>query len=139
MPMEYDRYPKDWKTIALKIKKDADWICEHCEKPCRKVGESVGEFEKRLGDIWRPLLTEKLKDYKETGILQYKPKRFLLTVAHLDQNPSNIDADNLRALCAPCHLRYDVKYRSFNRMRKFERQGQLNLFAKPDGGEQAEC
>jgi len=33
--------------------------------------------------------------------------RIVLTVAHLDQNPSNNAALNLRALCQRCHLAHD--------------------------------
>lgn len=33
--------------------------------------------------------------------------RVVLTVAHLDHNPENCAAENLRALCQRCHLRYD--------------------------------
>jgi hypothetical protein len=68
MPMEYDRYPKDWRAIAVQIKKDAGWICQHCGKPCRKVGEAFEAFEKRLAPVWRPLLSEKLADYKKTEV-----------------------------------------------------------------------
>jgi 5-methylcytosine-specific restriction endonuclease McrA len=133
MPMEYDRYPSDWKAIALQVKQDAGWICQHCSKPCRKPKELVADFEKRLGADWQPQLTEKLADYENTGVLKYKPKRFLLTVAHLDQEPSNIAPENLKALCAPCHLRFDVKYRGYNRRRLRERRGQLRLFAEHSG------
>lgn len=140
MPMDYSRYPKDWRTFALQVKKDAGWVCQQCGKPCRIVGESVSEFEQRLDEIekeldkkWKSLLSEKLADFEQTGVLQYKPKRFLLTVAHLDQNPSNIEADNLKAQCAPCHLRFDLKFRSYNRRRKRERAGQLRLFDEQDG------
>jgi 5-methylcytosine-specific restriction endonuclease McrA len=133
VPMEYDRYPKDWKAIALQVKTDADWTCQHCGKPCRQPGESVTDFEKRLAPEWRPQLTERLTDYERTGVLQYKPKRFLLTVAHLDQEPSNIAPENLKALCAPCHLRFDVKFRGYNRRRLRERRGQLNLFSDGAG------
>ncbi|NJM78270.1 MAG: HNH endonuclease [Acaryochloridaceae cyanobacterium RU_4_10] len=102
-----------------------------------KTRRAIADFEQRLGPKWRPQLAEKLADYERTGILQFKPKRFLLTVAHLDQDPSNNSPDNLKALCAPCHLRFDARFRGSNRMRKLERKGQLNLFATYPGGEQA--
>lgn len=134
MPMDFSRYPKDWKAIAFQLKEDAEWKCQQCGKPCRKRGESVADFEKRLGADWRSLLSEKLEDHERTGVVQYKPKRFLLTVAHLDQNPSNIEPENLRVLCAPCHLRFDVKFRGYNRRRLLERRGQLRLFAESQDG-----
>ena len=137
MPMEYDRYPRDWKAIALQVKKDAAWFCQHCGKPCREPGESVTDFEKRLDQKWQPQLSERLADYERTGVLQYKPKRFLLTLAHLDQEPSNIAHENLKALCAPCHLRFDVKFRGFNGRRLRERRGQLRLFTEHSGDSQS--
>jgi hypothetical protein len=131
MPMDLSRYPQDWKAIAFQLKEDAEWKCRQCGKPCRKRGESVTDFEKRLSSKWKPLLSEKLEDHERTGVVQYKPKRFLLTVAHLDQDPSNISSSNLKVLCAPCHLRFDVKFRDYNRRRLLERQGQLSLFPEP--------
>jgi hypothetical protein len=52
-----------------------------------------------------------------------------LTVAHLDHNPANCDRANLRALCAPCHCRYDLQPSSMavKKRLKAERQGQLTL------------
>ena len=40
--------------------------------------------------------------------------KVVLTVAHLDHNPSNCDRANLRALCQKCHNRYDAKNRIEN-------------------------
>lgn len=60
----------------------------------------------------------------------------ILTVAHLDHNPSNCAPDNLRALCQRCHLRYDARHHARNaaktRRLKAARAGQLemNLYRK---------
>jgi 5-methylcytosine-specific restriction endonuclease McrA len=40
--------------------------------------------------------------------------RVVLTIAHLDHNPTNNDYNNLRALCQRCHNRYDNKHRRKN-------------------------
>lgn len=85
MPMEKHRYPKNWKEIALKIKEDAKWKCENCGKQCR-----------------RP--EEKFDTHKNT-----------LTVAHLNHIPEDCSRVNLKALCAPCHLRYDAKIHAEHR------------------------
>jgi len=139
MPMERERYPEDWILTALAIKDASHWQCQQCGRPCRKPGETIAEFEKRLGKKWKPQLAEKLADYELTGVLKYRPQRFLLTVAHLDQDPSNGNPENLKALCAPCHLRYDRRFQEFNRMQKLERQGQMNLFETGQGGDPAQC
>lgn len=85
MPMEKRRYPKNWDEIALKIKEDAGWKCENCGKQCRRPGE-------------------KFDTHKNT-----------LTVAHLNHTPEDCSRTNLRALCAPCHLRYDAKIHAEHR------------------------
>ena len=38
----------------------------------------------------------------------------VLTVAHLDHQPENVDPDNLRALCQRCHLAYDADHHRIN-------------------------
>jgi hypothetical protein len=137
--MERDRYPKNWDLIALGVKEESLWCCQHCGKPCRKPGEAVAAFEKRLDACWLSELVTTSVPLGQLGIFtsglgqpkvaKYRPKRFLLTVAHLDQNPGNIESGNLQALCAPCHLRYDLWFRGFNRRRKKERGGQMNLLS----------
>jgi hypothetical protein len=57
-----------------------------------------------------------------------KGGRFVLTVAHLNHIPSDCRPENLRALCAPCHCRYDLSQMALKQQLKLERQGQLNLF-----------
>lgn len=78
MPMEMNRYPLDWPRIAHAVKEAAGWACQRCGKICRKPGEP------------------------------FDTHRRTLTVAHLDHHPENCSADNLCAMCAPCHLRYDA-------------------------------
>jgi hypothetical protein len=48
-------------------------------------------------------------------------------VAHLDHSPKNCDRSNLRALCAPCHCRYDLSQMARKKRLKAERLGQLTL------------
>jgi hypothetical protein len=133
MPMEWERYATDWKLIAKQIKEDSDWQCHTCGKPCRKPKEKIKDFEARIGSAWTKALVEIVCDDALGVVVRYKPQRFLLTVAHLDQNPDNNDPKNLKALCAPCHLRYDTPFRGYNSRRKKERKGQLSLFG--DGPE----
>lgn len=40
--------------------------------------------------------------------------------AHLDHNPQNCNKDNLKAYCAPCHLRYDAQHHAETRKKKKE-------------------
>lgn len=92
MPMDKPRYPPDWTSIATAIKDAAGWTCQQCGKQCRIPGE--------------PLDTH----------------RNTLTVAHLDHTPENCAPENLRALCAPCHLRYDATHHADTRKATMARQ-----------------
>lgn len=114
MPMDRSRYPADWESIAQAIKTQAGWRCQHCGRPCRKPGEKWFEFAAAMMGAY------------PSDDLDH-PQRFTLTVAHLDQNPSNNDPSNLSALCSGCHLRYDAPHRRANRQAKLERRGQLPL------------
>lgn len=57
-----------------------------------------------------------------------------LTVAHLDHNPPNCARENLRALCAPCHLRYDARMHAdrakLRRLRELVERGCFILTGK---------
>ena len=88
MPMDRARYPANWNKIAEEKKKAVGWKCEVCGKQCRKPGE---EFD----------------THKRT-----------LTVAHLNHTPEDVRPENLKAMCAPCHLRYDAKHHAETRRRK---------------------
>lgn len=80
MPMERERYPDDWEQIAHMIKQNAEWKCEVCGKQCRLPGEPFDTHKRTL------------------------------TVAHLNHMPEDVRPENLKAMCAPCHLRYDAKH-----------------------------
>jgi len=64
------------------------------------------------------------------------PIEVIITIAHLDQDPANMDYANLMAACQQCHNRIDAPYRHHHawrtkRRRKREAQtaaGQLDLF-----------
>lgn len=88
MPMDKKRYPSDWKEIALSIKEAAGWKCQKCGKQCRRPGEP------------------------------FDTHRNTLTVAHLNHTPEDVRPENLMAMCAPCHLRYDAKHHAETRRSK---------------------
>lgn len=88
MPMEREKYPRDWEKIAAEKKESTGWKCEKCGKQCRRPGEA------------------------------FDTHRNTLTVAHLNHNPADIRPENLCAMCAPCHLRYDAKHHAETRRRK---------------------
>jgi hypothetical protein len=114
-------YPDNWEAIALSVKTAANWTCENCGRPCRRPGESVGALIERVEQDhshWAPELWVSMELRKLT--------RFTLTTAHPNHDPENPNAE-LRAWCAPCHCRYDLRAMPTKRRLKRERLGQLNL------------
>jgi len=112
MPIERDRYIPNYKDLHFQKKEAANWTCEFCDRICRKTGEGWSEFFDRVG--WQQPLEEKWG-------------RYILTVAHLNQKPEDNSVENLKALCAPCHLRHDRAFKVQNTYAKRERRGQLSL------------
>ncbi|MEM9219544.1 MAG: HNH endonuclease, partial [Cyanobacteria bacterium P01_F01_bin.150] len=99
----------------------ANWTCEECGKPCRRTGEDLLSFIVRVRG-------PRISECRLAAEIMEAPGRFVLTVAHLDHDPENPNA-RLKALCAPCHCRYDISPQQMARKRfaKRERLGQLNL------------
>lgn len=136
MPMIRSLYPKNWNAIARAVKEESDWCCEECSKPCRRPGVVWMDFVLELlnsggCDGWYFQTFDEVYDDEtgEWGAVE-RPQRFTLTVAHLDHIPSNCDRANLKALCAPCHCRYDLKAMPQKKRLKAERQGQMTIFAE---------
>lgn len=130
MPMNRALYPKNWEAIALAIKTEVNWTCENCGRPCRRPNETNSQLRDRLEEehpwwAWDIYDVEEDPNLGPIGVEKFK--RFCLTVAHLDHVPQNCDRTNLRALCAPCHCRYDLRAMATKRRLKQEREGQLNL------------
>ena len=133
MPWTRNLYPKNWESIANSIKDSVDWNCEECGKPCRQPQESQQDFEDRIRDTpWEDDYWEEYHDDEtgEWGFIPH-PQRFTLTVAHLNHEPQDCRTENLRALCAPCHCRYDQRpeSRAIKERLRLERNGQLSLFS----------
>ena len=95
---EVARYPKDWKTISAAIKARSGGRCE-CEGECglHRTHPGPRRCTERHGT---PATWAK-------GLV-------VLTVAHLDHQPEHCQAENLRAMCQRCHLRYDAVHHQRN-------------------------
>lgn len=132
MPMNRKLYPENWDAIAREVKDRADWKCQECDRPCRRPGENWESFASELSSPWYEDGYEYFYDEEMGEAYIEKPGRFVLTVAHLDQNPGNNAPENLKALCSVCHLRYDSKAhiisRKRNRRLRQENAGQLRLW-----------
>ena len=85
-PENAARYPKDWPVISRDVRDAAGWRCEGSPAypDCRAAN---GEPHPVTGSV------------------------VVLTVAHLDHTPENIDRANLKAWCQRCHNTYDMPMR----------------------------
>lgn len=111
MPVDWSRYPADWKDISLRVRKEAGWRCEWC-------GAQNGAPHPVTGS--RVVLTVAH-----------------LGAPHADGRPgdkrekTDVRRENLAALCQRCHLNYDRDEHAAGaagtRRRKRERAGQLPL------------
>ncbi len=89
------KYPRNWRAISDGIRFDrAGGRCE-CEGECGLHHTTPGPRRcvERHGEP-----------------AQWAKGTVVLTVAHLDHEPSHCSDDNLRAMCQRCHLRYDTKH-----------------------------
>ena len=121
MPMQRSLYPADWDAIAHMVKVEADWKCEQCGKECKQPHEDLIDFIIRTSG----------RTYNKAAYARLKhPKKWELGAAHLDHIPTNCHRSNLKALCAPCHCRLDLRAMGRKKMLKRERAGQLTLSLK---------
>lgn len=128
--MGWDRklYPDNWEQLALDIKTAANWCCVECGRPCRRPDEGWGDLVDRVRDSpWEPDLYDEYFDDELGRCLRAKFDRFTMTVAHLNHDPTDCRAENLRALCTVCHCRYDLAQMGLKKRLKKERLGQLSL------------
>ena len=89
-PENRARYPANWREISAGVRAEAGNRCEGSPAypDCR---------------------AENGEPHPVTG------SKVVLTVAHLDHQPENIERANLRAWCQRCHNTYDAPYRQRNR------------------------
>lgn len=113
MPIKRELYPVDWEAISRRVRAEANQICEWCGKPNGKIVTVIplmpGTWWDAQLDMWRDSCGAPAA-VVEGSLLPTKQIRIILTVAHLDQNPSNNDRFNLAALCQRCHLVHDNPY-----------------------------
>lgn len=103
MPVDYSRYPENWKEISLRIRERSGGQCE-CNGECGLHRTNPGP--------------RRCTERNGTPALWAKG-RIVLTVAHMgsqrdDGSPGDphdkmdVRDCNLKALCQRCHLRYDI-------------------------------
>lgn len=114
-PENRDKYPDDWADISLRIRNErANGRCE-CEGECGidHKAEIISLGYDHVTDDPGRCHAENHESHRVTGSI------VVLTVAHLDHEPSHCDDDNLKAFCQRCHLTYDAPMK---RQRRLERE-----------------
>ena len=142
MPMDRSRYPDDWEELSLKVRHEAGQTCEVTRADGTRCDAANGSWVTRLKDdleVWIAADSGQLAPLVEglAGVAGWRrPIKVVLTVAHLDQDPSNSARENLEAMCQLHHLRHDARQhaesaaltRARKRREREEAQGQGGLF-----------
>jgi hypothetical protein len=122
---ERARYPKDWKSISLRIRERDGQRCA-CDGRC---GSTHWTEDGKAGLCSAPngkLIIRQRHEPEEYEVHDpcggcaggdpdcARAVRIVLTVAHLDHVPENCADDNLLSMCQRCHLKYDSYQHSRN-------------------------
>ncbi len=113
MPVDWSKYPPDWKAISLRIRARSEGRCEcsgECGLHCTTGGPR--RCEERNG-----------------APAKWANGKVVLTVAHLNHDTADNRDDNLKAMCQRCHLRYDTAFHTANRA---ENRRQKRLAIQPE-------
>ena len=90
MPVDWSKYPANWRDIRGAILGRAGDCCEGSPRypDCR--------VKNRM-------------PHPVTG------SKVVLTIGHVDHDTTHNDHDNLKAWCQRCHLTHDAKFHAMNR------------------------
>lgn len=124
-PEMKSKYPprKEWLAIRQRILARSGNMCEFCGVRNRTLGyrNAKGEFisQERGRRALRDAGTTKFPVVigchpTPDGLTKIKLFEIVLTIAHLDHDPTNNADSNLKALCQRCHLRYDKEHHAMN-------------------------
>lgn len=121
MPIDYKKYPPNWKTeIRPRILKRANNCCEFCGLPNHSTVYSIKIWVRDVTRYkQRSIWFRNEQDAKREGD-HYFPVKVVLTIAHLDHDElnHNVTDERLAALCQACHCRYDAKEKYQRQFRK---------------------
>lgn len=130
-------YPPDWPEISRRIRAErAGNKCEQCKAPngeyiARGVGPHVGTYMLVGGETFDAGTGEYLglgkgSEYEADDLILV-----VLTVAHLDQDPTHNEDSNLKALCQRCHFAHDRAANIAKRRARREAERSYPLFPGP--------
>lgn len=139
MPVDYKKYPKEWKRIRATILDRAQNRCEQCKATNHDWvwrGITSGRHVYQTADMvvycantgeW---VADTCLDLREVvGLNGDKLTKIVLTISHTDHDTTNNDPSNLRALCQRCHLLHDKELHAANaRATRRKRSGLMSMF-----------
>lgn len=113
MPVDWSKYPPDWKAISLRIRARSGGRCE-CGGECglHRMTGGPRRCEERNGEP-----------------AKWANGKVVLTVAHLNHDTADNRDENLKAMCQRCHLRYDAALHARN---SAETRRQKRLAIQPE-------
>ena len=125
MPIDYNLYPKDWKThIRPRILQRARHRCEQCGLPNHCTALSKSRVQLLEPQPYKTALAN-VGWYHEP---EDRAIVIVLTIAHLDHDTTNNADTNLAALCQRCHLTHDKEHHATSaRSNRAKRSNQLSL------------
>lgn len=110
----------EWEKIRKRILDRAGNQCERCRKP------NNADLQVTRSGIWYDFVANgwrndqgEIDGYNCPSVTGYTVYtiRCVLTVAHLDHDPTNNADNNLQALCQHCHLKHDRNFHYANSRR----------------------
>ena len=131
MPIDYSKYPPDWKQIVERIRLRSRDHCEFCNIQNKstifsvplKIQDGDGRYKQKR--FW---FTDYWDAYRLHGNDHFiNTVKVVLTVAHLDHDEENweVEDERLVHLCQLCHLRYDAKEKYKRSLKKWKKQTYL--------------
>jgi glyoxylase-like metal-dependent hydrolase (beta-lactamase superfamily II) len=134
-PENRDRYPADWPEIRLEVLERAGHRCERCRarnrtRVARGAGDDRGTYMTDTGDVYDADTGERLGQCRMSDYNVARMTDIVLTIAHLDHTPENVDRNNLRAWCQRCHLAHDREHHAAHAwLTRRLKSGTAELFA----------
>lgn len=116
-------YPADWPAISREAKERAGWRCVH--PGCCARQYAAGEWQIAAGGhvfvelvqpakTWTEARQAAAEFYATRGEVDKPPIVIVLTVAHLNHDPTDCRPENLAALCQRHHLAHDHDHHRAN-------------------------